>query len=111
MKRSTLQRIRDAQRRTECRDETVQRTGGAKKARVDFGLTLFAEAYAVPGVQYSRHDIAIWAGCTDAAIYLIELRAMQKLKRALYLRADAALREMLGELLERRREAPRREKV
>lgn len=66
-------------RRGESRDAGVARTGPEKSWRIDLGLELLA-MHAQPGVCYTRQQIAIFCGCTDAAIYAIERKALRKLR-------------------------------
>lgn len=68
--------------RRECQDRTVGRHGADKTARIDLGLALL-QRVALPGICYTRQEIAAWAGCTDAAILLIERKAMRKVREAL----------------------------
>jgi len=74
------------ERRAASRDGSVPLHGLEKSARVDLGLALFREGWAVPHVEYTRQEIAMWAGCTDAAILAIEQAALLKVRRALFLR-------------------------
>jgi hypothetical protein len=63
-------------------DADVPSQGVEKKARMDLGLTLLSTLRA-PGASFSYFDIAIWCGCTDGAIYLLEKQALKKLGNAL----------------------------
>jgi hypothetical protein len=93
-------------RRAEQRAETVGLHGPARSARVDLGLAIFA-CHRLPGVQYTRAEIAEWAGVTEGAIWVIERKAIHKLRRALHLRGDRLLAELLTGLFEERRPARR----
>jgi hypothetical protein len=55
--------------------------GPEKTKRVDLGLELLARRCEF-GQVLTYQEIAAWAGCTDAAIYQIEKRALRKLRHA-----------------------------
>lgn len=63
--------------RRDTKDPTVGR-GSGRSARVDLGLELLARR-ALPGEPITRYDIAVWCGVTDAAIFMIERKALRKL--------------------------------
>lgn len=88
---------RRRKRRRELRDEPHLR-GRRLTRRINLGLSLL-HLCAEPGVPLTRDDIAAWCGCSDGAILWIEQRAIRKLRRALYLRADRQLRELIDSLL------------
>ena len=96
--RAKKERARHRKRRAGLRDWSV-RPGAHRRARIDLGLALL-QLCARPGVPLTRADIAAFCGCTDGAIYWIESRALQKLRRALHLRGNPALRELLCSLFE-----------
>jgi hypothetical protein len=82
--------------RRDCQDTSV-RSVKEKSQRIDLGIELLYRI-ALPGVRYTREEIAYFAGCTDGAIFLIEQKAMRRLaNRALY---DKALRQLLVDCLE-----------
>jgi len=83
-------------RRDEMVDRDVQQTGPEKTRRMDLGIAAL-HAAALPGACFSYDDIARWAGCTESAIWLIERRAMRKVRAALAMRGYR-----LDEELERR---------
>jgi hypothetical protein len=89
---STSERQRE--QRHEIRDWSVGANGPEKSARIDLGIALL-HAVAVPGVQYTQVEIAAWAGCTHAAIRLIEKRALWKLRQRLLIRHDPLLGEVV----------------
>ena len=100
-----MARARRKQSRNECRDHTAG-TGAARKHRTDLGLALLHRV-ALPGVCYTREEIAAWAGTTDGAIYEIERRAMIKLRNLLIYR-EKSFRELFAALVERRQPAQHR---
>jgi hypothetical protein len=51
-----------------------------KRVRVELGLAILA-AVAMPGASFSHQEIALWCGCDDGAIWLIEKLAMKKLRK------------------------------
>lgn len=87
--------------RRECQDLSVGKHGRDKSERIDLGLALF-QRVALPGVQYTRDEIAAWAGCTDAAILLIERTALKKLRCRLQFERDPLLCELVAQVMERR---------
>lgn len=106
MKTSRSVAYRRQSRRT-TRDLSVA-AGQMRRERIDLGLAILS-VVGVPGVRYSYEEIAAFAGCTDANIYLIEQGALKKLrKRWMYLK-DARLREMLEGLFDERTPARRME--
>jgi len=52
--------------RHEARDSQIP--GMSKSERIDLGLALMS-AHALPGVAYTCDEIAMWCGCSDAAIH------------------------------------------
>jgi hypothetical protein len=74
-------------------DRAVSRCGRDKSERIDLGLSLL-HAVRVPGISYTRDEIAAWAGSTDSLIFQIEARAKQKLFRRMAFSADPFLREV-----------------
>ena len=102
---STPKRRPFNERRAASIDRTVA-PGPAKTARVDLGLALLSTV-ALPGVCYSRVEIAAWCGCTDAAIYNIEQVALKKIRNALLFR-DPELRAAFAEHFFNRRQPARR---
>ena len=93
-------------RRKRHRESGVPLQGKKKSARVDLGLALLARV-AMPGVRYSYDEIAAFCGCTDAAIYQIERRAIAKLREQLNVHADRRLVEMIEGLFDSREVARR----
>lgn len=63
-------------------DPDVPRQGREKSARMALGLELLC-ALIRPGQTLTQRDIAVWCGCTNAAIRLIEQRALRKLAHSL----------------------------
>lgn len=56
--------------------------GAALGTEIDLGLALLA-CLRRPGETLSTEDIAAWCQCSRSAIWLIEQRALRKLRRAL----------------------------
>lgn len=52
-----------------------------RRARFDLGLAI-ASLHAEPGRPMSQNMLAEFCGCTSAYIFLIEKRALRKLRRA-----------------------------
>lgn len=96
--------------RIEQRDYSVPMCCGEKTTRIDLGLALLSRI-AVPGVCYTRSEIAVWAGCTDSMIYQIELRALKKLRNRLRFIRDPRLVEMIAGLFDEQRPAERTERI
>ena len=93
-------REKNRRRREAIRQEQIDRSvpmdGGAKSDRIDLGLALLAMV-AKPGVPLTKDDIAFWCGCTNTAIYLMEMRALKKVRNKLMFGRDcAAGREMVA---------------
>lgn len=77
-------------------DRSVPMTGKAKSDRVDLGLALL-ELVAKPRVGLSQEDLALWCGCSRGAIYLMEMRALKKLRnKIMFGRAREAGRELVA---------------
>lgn len=76
-------------------DLDVPRTGPAKQARTDLGLALLS-LLVKPGVRLTRYDIAAWCGCTDAAIYRLEIEIMRKLRNRLQFGRYRALHQEMA---------------
>lgn len=70
----------DARKSRAYRDTIEYLPAREKKTRIDLGLDL-ARRQARPGVPMTRREIAAWCGCTDCAIYMIEQRALKKLRK------------------------------
>lgn len=85
-------------RRIECRDFSVGRHGLDKTARVDLGIELLM-LRARRGVALSQDDMAVWLGCTPAAVYAMERRALKAIANKLRFADDCRL---FAELLEER---------
>lgn len=88
-------------RRAANRDRSVPMGGREKSRRIDLGLALLS-CHAVPGVCYTQDEIANWAGCTSAMIYLIEQKAMKKVANYLRFRHPQLFRELATEFFDRR---------
>lgn len=63
-------------------DRDVPNNGPEKSARIDLGLELL-QYLARPGLRYSYEEIAAFCGCSQAAIYLEEKKALRKLRRTI----------------------------
>lgn len=96
------------ERRDAQRDWTVPRSGPEKTERIDLGLALF-QRHAMPGVCYTRDEIAEWCGCQSGTILNIEQKALRKLRTALLFRHDPVLTELMEEVFYARTPAQRRE--
>lgn len=82
----------------------------ARTERINLGLTLLQMA-AQPGVPLSRKDQAAWCECGESAIFVIEQKALRKLrKRLLYLK-DPRLIEAIEHLLAPQRQSAARKET
>lgn len=79
----------------------MPRTGREKRERIDLGLAVFS-LHAIPGICYTREEIALWCGCTDGAILLIEQKALRKIREFLQFRNKDLHSEIFAEFFERR---------
>lgn len=70
---------RNNARRKAHRDNEVPMTGKAKTERVALGLELLSMV-AIRGVEYTQDEIAAWCGCTTAGIFMLEKRALKRLR-------------------------------
>ncbi len=66
-----------------------------RQSRIDLGLALLS-LVCKPGVPLTQYDIAAWCGCSVANIYLIEQRALRKLRNRLRFVKDPILRDMFA---------------
>jgi hypothetical protein len=78
-------------------DREVPDSGSQKTERVDLGLAIL-QAVAIPGVCYTQEEIAAFAGCNRGNIYLIEKRALRKLRNRLQFIKDPVLTELVETL-------------
>lgn len=77
-------------------DRSVPRCGGAKSRRVDLGLALLS-VLVKPGRPLTQEDIALWCGCSRGGIYMLEQRAMKKLRnKFLFGRGRGAAQELVA---------------
>jgi hypothetical protein len=77
------------------RNGTAGRGSRAAKAKtVDLGLDLLSIA-RIPGVPLLHQDIAAWCGCSASNIWLIQERAIHKLKKRLAYSRDPLLAELV----------------
>ena len=53
-----------------------------RRDRIDLGLAILS-AVRVPGVRYTRVEIAAFCGCTPQGIAVIERKALRKLQKRL----------------------------
>lgn len=100
-------RARDAKARRLARRDSQDLTVSHGRPRIDrtsLGIALL-HRIALPEICYTQEEIAAWAGCTDSAIAMIEFRALKKLRRALRVRKDPTLRELMEALFNRRQPA------
>lgn len=79
-------------RRLELKDPSVPNCGPEKSLRIDLGLELLY-IRRLRGVELTQDDIAAWCGCTDGSIFLIEQRALKKLRNRLLFTSDPLLQE------------------
>jgi len=68
----------------------------ARVNEIDLGIAI-AHATTRPGQRRTHREIAAYCGCTWANIWLIEQRALHKLRKRLFLRDDPELRELVEE--------------
>jgi transcriptional regulator len=66
-------------------------------SQIDLGLAVLA-ALRPAHVTLTQEDIAEVCGCTKGAIWFLEKRAMQKLRRRVFLHNDPELRRLWEEL-------------
>lgn len=67
----------NARLRDEAQDLSV--SVADKSSRVDLGLAIM-ERIAKPNTQYTLQEIAIFCGCSKAAVMLMEQKAMRKIR-------------------------------
>jgi hypothetical protein len=81
----------------------IERTSelAERKSRTDLGLALLS-LVAKPGVSLTQQDIAAWCSCSRANIYLIEMRALKKLRNALFFRDRETWEELRSALTHER---------
>lgn len=76
-------------------DRSVQRNGPGKTQRIDLGLDILLSIRR-PGERFTHDEIAYFCGCTRSAIFLVEHKALRKLRnRAMFIK-DPILRELLA---------------
>jgi len=79
----------------------VIRGKGTKEVRtnrVNLGLTLLSRR-CLPGVPLTHDDIAAWCDVGAAAIWVIEQKALQKLRKRLACHRDPVLRELIEAII------------
>jgi hypothetical protein len=76
--------------------------------RIDLGLAL-AMHHAKPGVPLTYREIAAWCGCSWQKIWVIEHKALQKLRKKLSMRRDPLLIELVEQFFDRRQAVERKE--
>jgi transcriptional regulator len=59
----------------------------------DIGIAIL-HAKTPFGVRRTQEEIAAYAGITRGGVFMLEQRALQKLRRKLFLRNDPVLREL-----------------
>jgi hypothetical protein len=72
-------RLAYSRARRDTKDPEYASGGKAKTERIDLGLALL-EALVLPVQRIELYDMAVWCGCTDGAIFLIQQRALKKLR-------------------------------
>jgi len=75
-------------------DTSVPRCGTKKASRIDLGIAILS-AIALPGICYTQEEISAFAGCARGNIYLIEKRALKKLRNRLFFLKDPVLKELI----------------
>jgi hypothetical protein len=87
------------------KSEIVSLSGFERASRIDLGLEI-ARWHARPGEPMTREILAEFCGCTDTMIFLIEQKAMRKLRRLLDVEGRGKiLRDLMLGLFERREPA------
>lgn len=81
--------------------------GRGKADRVALGLALL-QIRAEPGARMTRDDIAAWCGCTPTTIYLIEKKAIEKLRARLEKALGPEFYETLCHVLDTTERTPAR---
>ena len=74
-------------------DRSVAMIGAAKSQRIDLGLDLLL-AVRTRGARFTTDEIAYFCGCTRSAIFLIEHKALRKLRNRWMFRKDPMLRDL-----------------
>ncbi len=69
-------------------------------SHIDLGLAILS-ATTPPSVRRSLDEIAAYCGCSDSMIWLIEKSAIHKLKKAIFMRRDPMLLELVFQVLGR----------
>lgn len=75
-------------------DAALPQQGPQKTARVTLGIAI-AHALCKPGERRTTREIAAFCGCHHNAIFGIELKALQKLRKRLIYGRDPALAEFV----------------
>ncbi len=73
----------------------AKRSNRMPKENIDLGLAICG-ATTPPGVRRTLDEIAAFCGCRRSTIWMIEKRALQKLKKAIFLRRDPVLMELMA---------------
>jgi hypothetical protein len=91
-------RERIKQRRLDSVDTDVPKHGSGKKDRVDLGMALL-EIFRRPGATFTRQDIAVWCGCTDAAIFMLERRVLRKVRNKFRFGCERSMSHEMGKYI------------
>ena len=67
---------------------------------IDLGLAV-SHATCPPGVRRTLEEIAAFCGCKRGTIWMIENRALGKLKKTIFLRRDPVLMELVSYLIKK----------
>lgn len=74
----------------------------SRKPSIDLGLAVMRAV--TPGdVRFTLDEIADVCGCTKGGVFMIQQRALQKLRKRAFLRNDPVLRELFDGLMARDR--------
>ena len=79
----------------------TRRTQREVSRDIDLGLAVLS-VITPPGVWRSQEEIAYCCNCTHSAIWLLEKKALRKLKKRLFMRNDPELRELVESAIFRR---------
>ena len=69
-------------------------SGKARSERIDLGLAALSLC-CVYGVPLTNHDQACWTEVSESAIQQIETKALHKLRKAMEMRGDPLLAELI----------------
>ena len=79
-------------------NESEKRKSERPGKGIDIGLAILS-AILPPGESVSIREIAAFCDCTPTCIWLIERRALQKLKKRLHVRQDTELADLVEQVV------------